>query len=777
MLKKKQLVASLISSFVLSFLSLTATSLISSSRVYADSFKIGFISTDSAEASRMQALIIEELSPFIEGSTDVEFTSFTAATSSESFQKQVDLASSDTGIKAIIAPDFLGSQFIYNQDSFSKPTFLAWIIDPNLVGAEVKNDTPNLHWLSTRNDVASTFKTIAQVIGQKPVTLVMDTATANLGESFFEGLRKNAAEFGLEFSVTFLDRSSPTLGQISPKIALALVPPMQEGTENVIKQIQAGNIPVFTFEGPKVVEDGAMMTDLVDANESLIARSIALEIYGLLQGEKLEPGPRWLESEHHLTLNIASAQKMGVDLPIDAISSATVVGFTNSNIDRITLENALQWVLEKNPTLAQSRNRIELSNESVIQAKSILSPQFDAALSHSRYSTSGNTVASENPDQNTLVSINYSQELYSLANRTEHKIAKLNKLSQQHLDNANQQSAVTSTLNVFLQVLISEANLAAQQENVRLARSNLSMAQKRVKLGSGTAGDVYNSEASIASANSNLLAARIGALEARRSLMDLSNTQFDENAIFDDVSLSDPNVATSHQLVQPLLETLGGIQKLANWSAKQAVKESPTLQASRVAIDSNKLQLDAADKVRYTPNVSLVGQAYQYLDSSTDSSGGSLDNVNDVSLSLNVTFPLWTSGRLTSLIRQANNQLIDSELEFQAGKNTTQVDARNAAFSLAQAWQDIKLGKIALSSAEKSLKINQQAYASGAITIENLQSIQNTYISALSGDKTNVYQYIQALANWQLQVAAVSYIMEAEAYQQWATDFQNQILP
>ncbi len=768
--KIKQIGASLVFSLLLLTLSL-----ITSNPVYAESFKIGFVSDNAVESTRLQALIIKELSPFIEDSAGIEFVSFNTLPSPQFFQEQVDKASSDPDIKVIIAPGFLGSQFIYHQTSFTKPTFLSWVIDPNLIGSEVKNNTPNLYWLSTRNDIETTFKTIVEVIGQKPITLIADTGAASLGESFFAGLKKKAGKFGIEFSVTLLDKSKPIAEQIDPKIALAMVPPLREGTSDLIQQIQAANIPVFTFEGPQIVEEGAMMTDIVNANESLIARSIALDIYGLFQGEKLEPGPRWLESEHHLTLNISSAQQMGIDLPIEALSSATVVRFANINTESITLENAFQWVLDKNPDLAQSRNNIDLAEESIIQAESSLYPQLNASVSHTRFSNSGNTVETGNPDQNTLASVDFSQVIYSVVDRTNHEVAKLNKKSRQYLDDANNQNLVVNTLNVFLQVLISEASLSAQQENVRLARSNLSMAQKRVNLGSGIIGDVYNSEATIATANSELLAARIGALEARRLLMDISNTEFDENAVFADVDLDHPSVATSHQLVKPLLETLSGIQKLASWSSKQAVKESPNLQASMVTMDSNRLQVKAANKVRYTPEVNLVGKAYSYLDSSRGSSGTTFDDVDDISLSINVTVPLWTSGRNTSLLRQAHKQLLDSELEYLAGKNTAQVNTRNAVYSLAQAWQDIKLGKIALSSAEKSLEINQRSYASGAITIENLQSIQNTYISALNSDKTNLYQYIQALGNWQLQVAAVSYLMEAASFQQWSVDFRTQL--
>lgn len=742
-------------------------------QTHSPPFKVGFISNGAVEANRIQALIIKELSPFIKDSRGIDFVSYTASESPGSFKQQIEKANANPDIRAIVTPGFLGSQFIYRQTSFPKPTFLSWIIDPNLIGSEVKNQTANLHWLSTKNDIETTFKTIAQVIGAKPITLVIDTSTANLGERFFAALKKNAALVGLDLSITLLDRSSPALAQIPPGVAMALVPPMLKGTDEIIQQIQEGNIPVFTFEGPRTVAKGAMMTDLVDANESLIARRIALDIYGFYQGEKLVPGPRWFDPEHHLTLNLAAAQRMGVDLPIDVISSATVVGFANRKINSITLESALRWSLDKNPSLAQSRNNIALANESVIQARAALLPQFEAEIEHTRNRSRGSTVESGNPDRNTRASLNVSQVIYSVADGANHNIAKLNRESRRYLNDADRQATVIDTLNVFLQVLISEASLAAQQENVRLARSNLSMAEKRVKLGSGTAGDAYNAEAAIAAANSDLLAARIGALEARRSLMNVTNTQFDENSAFSDVNLQHPSIAASHTFVQPLLETLNGIQRLAQWSSQKALSDSPNLRATNTTIDSGRRQLKAANKARYSPEVRLVGQAFNHIDSSTGTSGANLDNVDDASLSVKVTLPLWTSGRNSSLIRQSRKELLNSELEYLASKNTAQLTARNATYSLAQAWQDIKLGKIALTSAEKSLQINQQAYASGALTIDALQSIQNTYIAALSGDKTNLYQYIQALGNWQLQVAAVSYLMDTKTYQLWSEDFQS----
>lgn len=749
--------------------------LLSSYGASADLLKIGFISTGTPEAERVNELIIKELSPLVKNTTQVEFVNFIAAPSPASFQQQVTQANSDPDIKAIIATDVLGSQYLYEHEFFAKPTFLSWVINPSLMGIESKNNTQNLYWLSTKNDIKFSLQAIYNVIGQQPITLVADKAVAQLGESFFQRIKNTAAEFGIQFSVTLLDQSKPIRAQIAPDIAMALVPPMKNDTTQLIEQLQAINIPVFSLEGVNAVKSGAMMTDVVSANELLIARQIALDIYSLFQQESLALGVRWLDAEHHLTFNIMAAQRMGIDLPINAITSATAVGMVNLDIESISLQNILQWALAKNPNLAQANNNIALAEESIIQAKSSLLPQLNGSLNHTRHNNSGSHVATGSPHHNSQAAIDFSQIIYSKVHNINYQLTKLNKQSQQQTEQASQQSTVIDALNLFLQVLILEASLEAQQENVLLARSNLLMAKKRAKLGSGAKSDVYNLESAIATANANLLAAHIGVLEAKRSLMDITSTEFNIYAAFNDIDLNHPNIASSHQLIKPFLETLGGIQKLATWSAQQATNNSPTLKASSLIMASNRLRREAAQKEIYAPKVTLTGQAYRFLNSSTGSSGTNLKGVDDANISINMTLPLWTSGQNTSLVRQANQELISSELAHLGRQNSIQVAARNSAFKLAQAWQNIQLGKIALESAEKSLQITQQAYISGALTIDALQSLQNTYIAALSADKSNLYKYIQALGQWQLQIGTVNYLMSPDTIEQWSLKAQQQL--
>lgn len=741
----------------------------------AKPFKIGFISTADADASRMKVLIEKELAVLSKQPREIEYASLIAEANQQSFSEQMRIANKDNSINAIVFPGILGSQYIYQKEAFIKPTFLSWVFDPSLTGAQIKSNTANLYWFSMSNEVERTFKTVNQVIGNKPVTLVLDKSLSYLGEGFSNRLIDEAKSAGLSLSIVFLNPVTPVSEQIAADTALVFVPPLGLKTLSIIEEIQSKNMPVFSFEGPKAVAAGVMMTDVVNANNTLVARNIALDLLALYRQETLPVGPRWLDSESHITLNLGTAKRIGVNLPVSILSSATVVGFENNGIKGITLDQALNWALSKNPIIAQSRSNLEIANQSTIQAKSSLLPQLNASVSHTQYDNSGNTVAMVgNPDQNTQASLNVSQVLYSVSSSSDYKVAKINEEGKHYIDAISTQNIIVNTLNTFLQVLIAEANLHAQEENVQLARANLSMAQKREKLGSGAIVDVYNSESAIATADSNLLSARIKVLESKRALMTITNTKFDENTVIDKVDLNHLPFANFHRVLEPLLKELNGIENLANWSAQQAVNESPDLQALTLEITSNEEQLKAAKKNRYSPEVTLNGQAYRYLDSSTGSSGADFNDTNDASISLNVTVPLWTSGRNSSLAKQASEGFINAELEYISQKNKAQVNARNAVYSLAQAWQDVKLGELALSSAKKTLDINQQSYSKGAITIEELQAIQNTYISALSANNTNIYEYIIALVKWQREVAAVGHIVDLFAVEQWIANFQSQ---
>lgn len=742
---------------------------------YAEELQIGFISDGTNDAKRIQALIVSELTPLLGDETYIKEVSLVGDASQPSMEKAAKLAFSNPDIDIVIAPDFLSSNALYHIQSFSKPTFLTQVIDPHLMGANIKTHTKNLYWLSMRNDIEATFDTIKQIIGDQKVTLLIDTQATSLGESFFTALQDKANKMDVKFNIVVLNASGSPSKQLTKDTKLVLLPPMRNGSNQIIKQLKQANIPVFTFEGPTVVEQGAMMTNVVDAVESQIARRIALDIYSLVNKDEIKTGPRWLDPEHHLTINLLVAQQLGVDLPIDIISNATIVGFDDESLQSINLDQVLHWAQDKNDSIALSNQRVQLAKEATLQSRSALLPQITTKLNHTRYSSSGSTVESGNPDQNSQVIVDLSQSLYSLANKTDLAIKQQSLESQSLLASATLQTTIQNAALAYLQVLILDANLAAQQENLRLSRSNSSMAHKREKLGSGAKADVYNAEAAIANANSNLLNARILSLEARRNLSEISNTPFDENVRFKNINLEHQSIKASHQLVLPMLETINGIQQLAIFSTNKAHETSPELLALARELKSSEIQLQSAQRGRYIPEVSLSGKSNRFIQSSTGSSGLNLENVDDFSLSVNVNIPLWTSGRLSSLIRQASHNEISAKINYNANKNNIETTTRNATYNLAQAWQDIKLGEIELKAADKSLTISQSAYANGAITIENLQSVQTTYISALSNAKANVYQYIQALFTWQRQVAALPFLMDKSAYQQWRTSFTQSL--
>ena len=604
----------------------------------------------------------------------------------------------------------------------------------------------------------------------------LSSSSGSKNFSLLDAVVEKSLAHGIGAKVVALDVNKPIADQISDNTNLVMLPPLDNGMQEIIESLTKAGFPVYSFAGDHVVQQGALMSDVVRADEKLLARRIALDLYSLYQNESISPGPRWLEPEHHLTLNMAVANKLNIDLSIDVISSATLVGFNSPDLEKVDIERIINWTLDKNLSLAQSNEQRFLADESILQNRSALWPQLNAKLSHNRRNSTGSAVSTGNPEHDTQVALVLSQNLFSVEKNTDYETAVLGRKASGYDFTATEYDAVLNVTLQYLTVLSANATVDSGIKNLQLSRAILSTSKKRAKLGSGTQGDVYDSEATLANAESSLLSARIQSFETRRAVMETANNRFDENALFAPVDLSHSIFSETHKLVLPYLETLGGIRSLAKASATLAKSSDLSLLASNENLKSNILQVDAAKRGRYTPVVSLTGQAFRYLDSAITNSGSDLEGVDDWSVGVNVEVPIWTSGRLNSVVRQASQQKQSAEFSLRAAKNSVDRNTRNNVFSLAQAWRDIKLGQVALYSAAQSLQINQKSYANGAITIDALQNAQTAYISALNNTINDKYQYLQTLANWQRSVSAIPVLMSEKEYQDWVSMFKQRML-
>ncbi len=739
-------------------------------------FRIGFILDGSNESLELQDGIIREVSVLLGTDVDVERTSYIGAPRPESLKALADQAYEDDSIDVVVAPGFLGSNFLYSNNYFPKPTFLSQVIAPVISNNEFSAQRPNLYWLSRRLEMLNTLEAIQNTLNPKHITLLLSVAREYIEEDVLNRLLEQGESLGMVIDVVQFNSKIAASKQVLDSTELVLLAPLSHHlSTRVIRDLSGHNIPVFTFSGRRVVEQGALMTDRGDADITQIARRVALDLQAVYLNEAISPGPRWLEMKQELILNMGVAAKLGIDLPIDVLSNATLIGEIPAGVDSIELEELVSWVIENNPALEQSKLAVRVADEGMNQSHSVLLPQLNAAIKHERDDTSGASAQAGNPAHDTLASLTLSQNVYSVSKNSNLELARLTRKVTQHEYSAVELDLIQQTISGYLNVLSAQSAVNTGVENLRLSRDTLSMTSKRQRFGSGTLADVYTSQSSIATAESALLSTRINSLEARRALKELTNIQFDEKAPFSSADFSDEYFAPTHELVLPSLETIGGIQNLAEISAEYAKEVDPAILASAVTIESKEVQLDAARKNRFTPEVNLSGQAFQYLESDVSSTGVDLDNVNDWSVSLNVNIPLWNSGNLASVARQAGTQKTVSELAHIATRNSLDTVARNSAFSIGQAWRNIKLGRIALDSARKSLEIDQTAYASGAITITTLQNSQNAFIAALEGAEDDKYQYLNALVNWQRRMAAMPALMGKSGYQQWVENFKTRL--
>ena len=756
-----------------SALTLCGISLIGSAALAQADFRIGFISDGSTEAIKLQEMVYREVSTLLGSEVDIEKTSYVGKPTPQSLNELAEEAYQDTSIDVVVAPGFLGSNYLFRKGRFPKPTILSQVVDPGASESQADTLRSNLYWLSQRQDTHQTLKIIQDTLNPKHITLLLAVNLEHLGASVVDDLIERGKNIGIIIEVVEFNPDKPASAQIAKGAELVMLPPLSHDlSTKVIGDLSAHNTPVYTLAGRRIVEQGAMMTDRSDADFKQIARRMALDLYSLYLNEPIPLGPRWLEMKHELILNMGVAVELGIDLPIDVLSAATLVGEMPGGLEAIELVDVVAWVVDKNTSLAQSNRSVRIADEDVIQTHSALLPQLNANFKHERDDNSGASALAGNPVHDTQASLTLSQNVYSVNKKTSYERSQLAQKATQHEYSAVEQNLVLQAINGYLNVLSTQSAINTGTENLRLSRNTLSLSNKRQRFGSGTLADVYTSQSSIATAESALLSTRIQSFEIRRALIELSNTRFDENALFASVDVSNELFSLTHELLLPSLETIGGIRHLANTSAEVAKEVDPDLLASSLTLDSSELQLKAAEKNRFSPEVSISGQTYQFLDSGDSSNGTDLDGVNDWSVSLNVSIPIWNSGNRASLARQASEQKLNAELAHIATRNSLDTAVRNSVFSIAKAWRNIKLGRIELESSQKGLEIDQAAYASGAITITTLQSSQNTYITALEGVAEDKYQYLNALATWQRRMAAMPALMQKTQYEQWAEVFR-----
>lgn len=345
--------------------------------------------------------------------------------------------------------------------------------------------------------------------------------------------------------------------------------------------------------------------------------------------------------------------------------SMALVAFADSYAQeqqRWTLNDCIQYALEKNIQLQQSRISLEESEVEVKSARAALFPSLSFSSGHNvtnrPYQENSNTVSGTeiiSSNNKTTYNGNYGLNAqWTIWNGNK----KQNTLKQQkgNRDIAELNVAETENLlqeqitQAFIQILYAEESVKINESTLEVSQANYNRGVELLKAGSISKVDLAQLEAQVSSDRYQVITAQNSLRDYKLQLKQLLELDGTEEMVLELPQLNDEDVLV------PLPEQTEVY--------RQALLLRPEIQSGKLAVDNSKLGISIA-KSGYYPTLSLSASTGSNTNSASDKSWGSQMKYGwNNMIGLNISIPIFDNRQNKSAVEKARLQYSSSQMEL-----------------------------------------------------------------------------------------------------------------
>ncbi|WP_288734783.1 TolC family protein [uncultured Phocaeicola sp.] len=414
-----------------------------------------------------------------------------------------------------------------------------------------------------------------------------------------------------------------------------------------------------------------------------------------------------------------------------------------------TLEDCINYALEKNIQLQQNKISLQESEEDVKEAKAALFPSLSFSTGHNvvnrPYQENSSTVSGTeiiSSDSKTTYSGNYGLNAqWTLWNGNQ----RLNNIKQQKTNREIAQLTVAETENMlkeqiaqlFIQILYADESIAINKGTVEVSRATYERAQELFKEGSISKADLAQLEAQLSNDEYQLVTSESTLRNYKlqlKQLLELDNMK--------EMSLVLPHISDEH--VMELLPSQTDVYQTA-------LATRPEIKSSKLDIDNAKLAISSA-KAGYMPTISLSASTSSTTNSSSSNNWTQQmkygwNNMIGLSLSL----PIFDQRQTKTSIRKARLQydttqlnLINAQKELYSTIESLYLDALNAQQQYVAAETKLKSSQTSFDMVSEQFNLGMKNTVELLTEKNNLlsaqqQRIQAKYMAILNRTLLNFY--------------------------------------
>jgi outer membrane protein len=427
-----------------------------------------------------------------------------------------------------------------------------------------------------------------------------------------------------------------------------------------------------------------------------------------------------------------------------------IVCFAYGTAAGADLLDVYQRALQNDPQLKEAEANRLAALESKPQAIAALLPQLSSSAQVSREHDEGadNVTASELfPGQQTPVIVatpfngtttttthvyraDLKQSLFSWQNWVALKTADATVAQAEADYQAAKQDLIARVSQRYFDVLSAEDDLEAQQAALNSVQRQLDQAESRYQIGLIAITDVEEARAAHDSSVAAVIEAKRTLATDQELLREITGEGFDWLARpTEPFDLPNPDPLSADQWVN------------------MALQQNLSLVSSRLAADIARENISSAEGGHY-PTLDLVGSRFKTMNDSnsvypdgTFAENSFLDQ-NSRSIGLQLTFPLYSGGYVSSQVRKAVYLHRAAKERLERVARETERDARDAYLGVLSEISRVKALKRALESNTVALKATETGYDAGTRTAVDVLESRRLWIQAQTNYSRSRYDYL-----------------------------------
>jgi len=726
------------------------------------------------ESERMairQQKYIDELLTLVAGEFDVRVEFFRGDWSKDSIEQAIADAYDAPQIDLLLVTGFVANQLAAAGQDHPKPTFLPSIVDTGLLpmaAVDGRSGIPNLNYLAAYADFTNDLDMLAKLTPYRKLALLVDQELASAIPELRQRAFDASTEKGIELFLVTHDGTDHALVDNLPEdidaVFVSGLPRMPVADfDRLIDAINDARLPSYSFVGGVDVERGLLATNNEPRDIDRQARLNALNMQAVMLGERAEDQPVDSPSKPRLTINMATARRIGLSPSFNIMAEATLLN-QEQEISGPThgLLQITREALAKNQDLKVEQYAFRAGTEEIARARSQLLPQISAGLGTTRRRETAAVSAGFFPEESTDGSINLDQLIYSDAATASLTIQKELQRDREQVLHQFRLDVIQAAATAYYVALNSRAQLAIEESNLNVTRANRELARDRVRIGISTPADIYRWDAEVARAQIRLLDAQATLTKSWTSLTRILHRPQSDRFALTKANFNEPFVITRREF-ETLVNSPADFERFSAFMIDRGLNQAPELAQIDARLAAKDRELVSQKRSYWLPEFSIGGRYTSNLNQSGAGAGDFTgEGINDWNVGIQATLPLFVGGLRKANVTRASLEVQQLRAFRYSTAERVEEEIRNRLSEAQAAFGQIDLSEAAAEASRKNFELVSDAYARGTVSIIDLLDAQNASLDAKGAVIDSYHQFMIIIMAMQRAIGGFDFLLPAD---------------